>query len=121
MAGRAIRLRRVYDEPAPEDGTRVLVDRLWPRGVGKDTDRFDAWVKEAAPSSALRRWYGHEPGRSAEFRDRYLREMQAPAGRQAVAGLRDLAAGQPVTLLTATKDIGLSHLPVLAELIEGDR
>lgn len=72
-----IRVKRVYDRPAPDDGLRFLVDRLWPRGVGRGELRMDAWLREVAPSAALRRWFGHAPGRWEEFRRRYFRELEA--------------------------------------------
>ena len=113
-----IRVRRVYDDPQPEDGTRVLVDRIWPRGLRKDAAHLDDWAKDVAPSSELRTWYGHDPAKFGEFRDRYTAEL-AQAGPQAALGrLRALAAKGPVTLLTATKDIGISQAAVLAQLLQ---
>lgn len=112
-----IRVRRVYDEPAPDDGARVLVDRIWPRGLRKEIARLDDWVKDAAPSTELRTWYGHDPAKFAEFRRRYTAELAAPAGRAALGKLRDQAAAGPVTLLTATRDTDHSQAAVLAELV----
>jgi uncharacterized protein YeaO (DUF488 family) len=111
----AVRLRRVYDEPSPEDGTRVLVDRVWPRGLRKDAARLDEWAKEVAPSTELRRWYGHDPARFTEFRRRYERELAEPERRAALDRLRDLAREGTVTLLTATRDIEHSQAAVLAQ------
>ncbi|MFJ1705544.1 DUF488 domain-containing protein [Kitasatospora sp. NPDC088346] len=113
-----VQLRRIYQEPAPGEGRRVLADRLWPRGLRKDAAAFDEWLREVAPSSELRRWYGHEPARYEEFRARYLAELAEPAGARALERLRALAAAGPLTLLTATRDVALSHLTVLAELLE---
>jgi uncharacterized protein YeaO (DUF488 family) len=113
----AIQVRRIYDEPAPADGARVLVDRVWPRGVRKDAARLDEWAKDLAPSAGLRTWYRHDPAKFGEFRERYRAELAAPGAREALARLRGLAADQPVTLLTATKDVGLSQAAVLAELL----
>jgi len=99
------------------DGTRrVLVDRLWPRGLAKDAAGVDAWLPQAAPSRELRVWYGHDPARYAEFARRYAAELDAPtpAGAAALAELARLAARYPVTLLTATREQAGSHLPVLA-------
>ncbi len=110
-----IRLRRVYDEPAPEDGTRVLVDRIWPRGLTKDAAHLDEWAKDVAPSSELRRWYGHDPDRFDEFRRRYHAELAEPGPSGALDRLRALARGGIITLLTATKDIDRSQAAVLAE------
>jgi uncharacterized protein YeaO (DUF488 family) len=110
-----VRLRRVYDEPAPDDGTRVLVDRVWPRGLRKESARVDQWAKDVAPSTELRRWYGHDPARFTEFRRRYLDELGEPERRAALDRLRDLASRGPVTVLTATRDIEHSQAAVLAE------
>ena len=110
-----IRLRRVYDEPEPADGARVLVDKLWPRGVSKQAAQLREWAKDVAPSDELRRWYGHEPGKFDEFRRRYLAELDQPEPQAAVARLRGLAADGPLTLLTATKDVQHSQAAVLAD------
>ena len=110
-----IRVRRVYDPPEPQDGTRVLVDRLWPRGLRKDAARLDEWAKDAAPSAELRTWYRHDPAKFDEFRRRYAVELAQPGAREAVARLRVLAADRPVTLLT--KDLDLSQAAVLAGLL----
>jgi uncharacterized protein YeaO (DUF488 family) len=112
-----LRLRRVYEPPAPEDGRRVLVDRLWPRGLTRDAARLDEWLKDVAPSTALRHWYGHRPELFDEFRDRYLAELAEPGPAAALGRLRELSAAGTLTLLTATKEVGLSHLTVLAELL----
>ena len=114
-AERQIRVRRVYDEPEPADGARVLVDKLWPRGVSKQAAQLQEWARDIAPSDELRRWYGHDPGKFDEFRRRYLAELDQPEPRAAVARLRSLAAGGPVTLLTATKDVQHSQAAVLAD------
>jgi uncharacterized protein YeaO (DUF488 family) len=115
--GTAIQVRRVYDEPTPADGARVLVDRIWPRGLRKDAARLDEWAKDIAPSAELRTWYQHDPAKFREFRHRYIAELAAPGPRAALDRLRDTAADQPVTLLTATKDLNLSQAAVLAELL----
>ena len=112
-----IRVRRVYDEPTPEDGARVLVDRVWPRGMRREAAHLDEWAKDAAPSAELRTWYHHEPAKYEEFRRRYTAELGKPGGRDALARLRALAADRPVTLLTATKDPDISQAAVLAELL----
>ena len=115
---RDVRVRRVYDEPQAGDGARVLVDRVWPRGLAKERAELDEWAKDVAPSTELRKWYGHEPERYAEFRKRYQHELDDPEHKEAVKHLRDLAAKGPVTLLTATKSVEQSQAPVLAELIK---
>lgn len=117
MANVGIRIRRVYDDPTSDDGTRVLIDRLWPRGLSKDGDHLDDWIKAAAPSTELRRWYAHDPAKFSEFRGRYRAELAAPASQPAVAQLRQLAADRPLTLLTATRDIEHSHAAVLADVL----
>ena len=114
-----VRLRRVYDEPSPEDGQRVLVDRIWPRGLSRDAARLDGWVRDVAPSTALRRWYGHRPELFTEFRRRYLAELAEAQPAAALDGLRDLARTSTVTVLTATRDIDHSHAAVLARTLAG--
>ena len=113
-----IRVRRVYDDPVPEDGTRVLVDRVWPRGLRKDAAHLNDWAKDVAPSSELRTWYRHDPAKFGEFRDRYTAELAQPGPQAALGRLRALAAEGPVTLLTATKDIDISQAAVLAQLLQ---
>ncbi|WAP59307.1 DUF488 domain-containing protein [Streptomyces sp. S465] len=115
----AVRIRRVYDTPEPDDGTRVLVDRVWPRGLAKADAHLDEWTKDAAPSTELRRWYGHDPDRFPEFTRRYHAELADPDRRAAVDHLRTLAAAGPLTLLTAVKDLDHGHVQVLAEAIRG--
>ncbi len=112
-----VRVRRVYDDPSPEDGTRVLVDRIWPRGLRKDAARLDEWAKDAAPSPELRTWYRHDPEKFEEFRRRYTAELSAPGPAEAVGRLRVLAEKGPVTLLTATRELSLSQAAVLAKLL----
>jgi uncharacterized protein YeaO (DUF488 family) len=119
MVGVDVRVRRVYEQPSPDDGVRLLVDRLWPRGVSKARAQLDEWVKDVAPSDDLRRWYGHDPERFAEFRRRYLSELHEPERAAALARLTEAASRGTVTLLTATKDAGHSEAAVLAELLLG--
>ncbi|WP_327071033.1 DUF488 domain-containing protein [Kitasatospora sp. NBC_01302] len=110
-----IRCHRVYEEPSPEDGTRVLVDRLWPRGLRKDDAHLDAWLRDVAPSTELRQWYGHDPERFQEFRRRYLAELRDCDHREALHELGELARHGRVTLLTATRDVDRSQAAVLAD------
>lgn len=112
-----MRIARVYDDPDPDDGTRVLVDRLWPRGLHTQDPRVGRWCKQVAPSTELRRWYDHDPGRYAEFASRYRAELADPAARPALDELRALAAEGQLTLVTATKQIELSHLGVLESVL----
>ncbi|MGW7515485.1 DUF488 domain-containing protein [Streptomyces sp. NPDC054796] len=110
-----VRVRRVYEEPGADDGVRVLVDRLWPRGLAKAEAELDAWDKDVAPSTELREWYGHDPDRFEEFAERYRAELSGPAGQEALGRLRERAGRGPLTLLTATKDLAHGHAGVLAE------
>src|SRR5690349_13573040 len=121
MTRRGVRARRIYDEPMPDDGTRVLVDRIWPRGVSKDRARLDEWCKEIAPSTELRKWYHHDPALFDAFVSRYREELTEPDRAAAVAHLRQLSNKQMLTLLTATKDVDISEAAVLADLIATKR
>src|ERR1044071_8507903 len=112
---RQIGYRRIYDDASATDGVRVLVDRVWPRGVSKQDAHLDEWLRDVAPSTELRRWYGHEPDRYPEFRRRYLAELREPERRPAVDRLRELAGGGDLTLLTATRDLAHSNAAVLAD------
>ncbi|MEV3923632.1 DUF488 domain-containing protein [Actinomadura coerulea] len=110
-----VRLRRVYEPPSAEDGARILVDRVWPRGLSKDKARLDEWEKDVAPSTELRKWYGHDAARFEEFTRRYGAELAEPERAAALDHLRELAREGTVTLLTATKDIDRSQAAVLAD------
>ncbi|HEU4625473.1 MAG TPA: DUF488 family protein [Steroidobacteraceae bacterium] len=110
-----VRLKRAYDTPAREDGFRVLVDRLWPRGLKKEAARVDVWLRDLAPSTELRQWYEHEPKKWPEFRRRYRAELRAHA--TVLDDLRLRAAKEPVTLLFAGRDPSVSHARVLQELL----
>ncbi len=114
---RRVQIRRVYDPAEPGDGTRVLVDRLWPGGLSKVHAQFDEWLKQIAPSTELRRWYGHDPALYGEFADRYRAELRDPDRAAALTHLRDLLARGPLTLLTATKSLDVCHAQVLADLL----
>jgi uncharacterized protein YeaO (DUF488 family) len=116
-----VRVRRVYEPPDPADGHRVLVDRLWPRGLSKSAAALDEWVKAVAPSDELRRWYGHEAGKFPAFQERYGAELQAPERADALAHLRRLADCGPLTLRTATRDVEHSQAAVLAAQLRGPR
>ncbi|HEX4291184.1 MAG TPA: DUF488 family protein, partial [Trebonia sp.] len=101
-----------------DDGTRVLVDRLWPRGLSKAKAALDEWCKNVAPSGELRTWYNHDPDRFQEFSLRYQQELQDPEQAEALEHLRGLAAEGPLTLLTATKRADISEATVLAGLLQ---
>jgi uncharacterized protein YeaO (DUF488 family) len=109
-----VRVARVYDPVGSDDGRRVLVDRLWPRGLRKDAAAIDSWCRAVAPSTELRRWFGHDPERFEEFRRRYLEELEDAEHRAAIAELRALAAAGPLTLLTASRAVEISQAAVLA-------
>jgi uncharacterized protein YeaO (DUF488 family) len=117
MAGGQVRVRRVYEEPEPGDGTRVLVDRIWPRGLTRANAALDEWCKNVAPSDELRKWYGHDPDRFAEFGRRYRLELQDPQRAEPLAHLRELAKARQLTLLTATRQPEISEAAVLAGLL----
>ncbi|KJK36431.1 hypothetical protein UK15_26960 [Streptomyces variegatus] len=114
----SVRVRRVYDPAEPEDGVRVLVDRLWPRGLAKDAARVDRWPKAVTPSAELRRWYHAGEGSYEEFADRYEAELAADEAAEALDGVRELVREGEVTLLTASKTPDRSHAAVLARLLE---
>jgi uncharacterized protein YeaO (DUF488 family) len=107
-----IRLKRAYDPPDDADGTRVLVDRLWPRGLSKDKAALALWLKDIAPSSELRTWFGHNPARFDVFAARYQAEL---AGNPAVTQLAELIRNGPVTLIYAARDTTHNHALVLAD------
>lgn len=111
--------RRVYDAVSPSDGARVLVDRVWPRGVRKEALALTEWLRDVAPSTELRTWYSHEPEKFDEFRRRYLQELKSPERRAAVAHLEELAHEGEVVLLTATRDVDRSQAAVLAGYLGG--
>jgi uncharacterized protein YeaO (DUF488 family) len=115
-----IRVRRVYEAPDPADGARVLVDRIWPRGLRKDAAHLTEWAKDAAPSTELRQWYGHDPAKYQEFRRRYLEELSGGPQRAELGQLRALAQAGPVTLLTATRAVDISQAAVLADVLRQD-
>jgi uncharacterized protein YeaO (DUF488 family) len=114
-----IRVRRVYEQPSPADGTRVLVDRIWPRGLTKSRAELGEWCKQVAPSTALRKWYDHDPERFEEFSRRYRAELEDSERAKALQHLGELAEDRTVTLLTATKRPEISEAVVLADLLRG--
>lgn len=118
MTGRMVRVRRVYEEPERGDGTRVLVDRIWPRGLTKARAALDEWCKDVAPSTELRKWYSHDPDRFADFSRRYAAELEDPERAAALAHLRAIAKVRQLTLLTATREPEISEAAVLAGLLQ---
>ncbi|VDC31759.1 DUF488 domain-containing protein [Pseudogemmobacter humi] len=113
-----LRLKRAYDPPDAADGTRVLVDRIWPRGVTKQALAADLWLKELAPSTGLRRWFGHDPAKWDEFCRRYQAEI---AGREELDQLRALARKGPVTLVYAARDQDHNNAVALREMLLSDQ
>ena len=114
-----VRLKRAYEPPARSDGYRVLIDRLWPRGVSKEEAQLDEWARELAPSSELRRWFGHDPARFAEFRRRYLDELAAQEAK--LRELRRRAREGTLTLVYGARDSEHNDAVVLAELLRRGR
>lgn len=117
MATPEVQVRRIYDEPQSSDGRRVLVDRLWPRGVTKERADLFEWLKDVAPSTELRKWYGHDPAKYPEFAQRYKAELAEQPAADAFAGLEKLVSEGPVTLLTAAKSVDISEATVLQKLL----
>ena len=109
-----IKLKRVYEKPSPGDGTRVLVERLWPRGVSKERAAVDHWCRDIAPSPELRKWYSHDPSKWEEFRERYLKEVD----RKLLESLAALSRKGDLTLVFATKDAERSSAAVLREMLQ---
>lgn len=112
-----IKLKRAYEAPEPDDGIRVLVDRVWPRGVSRDDLSIDRWEKEIAPSQELRRWFGHDPERWAEFRERYLQELRDPDKQAALDRLAEEARSHTVTLVYGARDTEHNQAVVLKEYL----
>ena len=111
-----IKIKRVYEKSEQADGTRILVDRLWPRGLSKDKAKIDFWAKDISPSTALRRWYGHDPDKWPEFKERYFKELnENPA---AVKELLHYANRGTVTLVYSAKEHRLNNAVVLKEYVE---
>ena len=113
----AVALKRVYDEPAASDGTRVLVERLWPRGISKERAHIDLWLKDAAPSSELRTWFHHDPQKFSEFRRRYEAEQKSEGAQEALTTLREIAKQGQLTLVFAAHDAEYSNARVLHDLL----
>jgi uncharacterized protein YeaO (DUF488 family) len=112
-----IAIKRAYEAPSRDDGRRVLVDRMWPRGVARDRLAVDDWLKEAAPSNELRRWFNHDPARWREFVKRYRNELKAPPASEAVAELVRCARQAPLTLVYAARDEKHNDAVALREVI----
>jgi uncharacterized protein YeaO (DUF488 family) len=115
----AVKIKRIYDPPEKADGTRILVDRLWPRGISKEKVRIDEWLKEIAPSDKLRQWFGHKAERWEEFQKRYREELQTMERQEQLRHLRALARQGTVTLLFAAKDDERNNAVVLVKVMKG--
>ena len=113
-----VSLKRAYEPVEPEDGRRVLVERLWPRGLRKEQAHIDAWLKDVAPSDGLRKWFHHDPSRWAEFEKRYARELESEAARAALDELVRQAASETVTLVYSAHDEEHNNAVVLKRMIE---
>lgn len=111
-----IKLKRIYDPPSEDDGKRILVDRLWPRGINKDKARIDEWLKDIAPSDELRKWYSHETSKWEEFKRRYKKELEEK--EELLERLRNKAKKETITLLFAARDVEHNNAVVLREIIE---
>lgn len=112
-----LRIKRIYDEASPDDGIRILVDRIWPRGVSKTGASVDRWMKEISPSTELRKWFNHDPGRWAEFKRRYRKELEEEHA-EPLAELAALAGQKPVTLLYSAKDREHNQAQALREFLQ---
>lgn len=116
-----IKIKRIYDMPSIDDGKRILIDRLWPRGVSKERAMVDIWLKDAAPSSELRKWYGHSPARHEEFRKLYEAELLSDSVHgEAVEFLRSMSLEGEITLLYAAKDKVYNHAVILLDWIRNN-
>lgn len=114
---KTITLKRVYDEKSKDDGYRVFIDRLWPRGVSKEDAHFDEWIKELAPTTELRKWFDHKPERFDEFRKRYKKELKDH--EEELDKLREKAKSEKITLLFAAKDTEMNNAVVIKEVLTG--
>lgn len=112
----SFKIKRAYEDPASDDGVRILVDRIWPRGVSKAAARIDQWRKEIAPSTALRKWFGHDPERWAEFKRRYFAELEKR--RESLDDVRALAKRKKVTLIFSAKDTEHNQAVALREYLK---
>jgi uncharacterized protein YeaO (DUF488 family) len=120
MAQPDVEVLRVYDDDGRTNGYRVLVDRLWPRGVKKEELLMDAWEKDIAPSSTLRQWYGHDPEKFPEFSRRYTTELSSASSVEAITRVRTASGRQRLLLLTATKDVAHSGAEVLRAFLSSN-
>ncbi|WP_099331859.1 DUF488 domain-containing protein [Actinomyces minihominis] len=117
MGTTQVQVKRIYEDVEPSDGARVLVDRLWPRGISKERADLTLWAKEVAPSTDLRKWYNHDPAKFADFTAKYEDELKNPPQSDEFAKLVEMAKASPLTLLTASKAVDISEASVLQKLL----
>jgi uncharacterized protein YeaO (DUF488 family) len=115
----AVKLKRVYEHPERADGVRILVDRLWPRGLSKDNAALDEWLREIAPTDSLRKWFGHKEERWAEFQRRYRKELAKREKKELIGRLRKISTVTTLTLLYASRDGDRNNAVALAKILEG--
>src|ERR1035437_3001253 len=112
-----LKIKRVYEKPDKEDGIRILVDRLWPRGLTKEKASIDLWLKDIAPSTELRKWFGHDPEKWKEFKEKYIKEISAPEETRLLQNISHNAKHATVTLVYGARDTEHSNVKVLEELL----
>ncbi len=114
-----LKIKRAYEGKAAQDGQRIYVDRLWPRGLSKEAAAFDEWLKDLSPSAELRQWFGHEPDKFAEFGKRYIRELSTPERQALLRRIAEMAKDADVTLVYSAKDTEHNNAVILKDLIAG--
>ncbi|WP_404456031.1 DUF488 family protein [Virgibacillus necropolis] len=116
----AVKMKRIYEEASQNDGVRVLVDRVWPRGMSKEDAKLDHWIKEAGPSADLRKWFGHDPDKYDDFKQKYKKELQNGEQQEALQELKDITKKhqKSVTLLYASKEEKYNQASVLKEILD---
>ena len=110
-----IKIKRIYEPASADDGKRIYIDRLWPRGMKKEEVKIDEWLKEISPSDALRKWFGHDPSKYEEFKRRYIKELQKHS--ETLERIRKDAKGKTVTLLFSAKDVEHNNATVIKEIL----
>ena len=117
MSGVHVQVKRIYEEPSPSDGARVLVDRLWPRGISKERANLTLWAKDVEPSTELRKWYDHDPAKFEEFTSKYKSELKEAPQAEELAKLQEMSQDGTLTLLTASKAVDISEASVLQKIL----
>lgn len=116
-----IKVKRIYEQANRNDGVRILVDRLWPRGVSKEKARLDEWLKDIGPTDELRKWFDHDPNKFADFKSRYKEQLKSEKRAEALRKIKRLAEEKQTTLLTASKEETYNHAQVIREVIKKER